>query len=146
MATLNWRIEHDNEVGIGDESLAEWWTVTNGTLDFRASSAADAERLVTLLRDLPEYDVPAPDPNSFRSGTLVMDGPRIGVFVKPLDQGRVLVQFSGPLPECVREAELTLLSDELKKAFVRLRDEAEYAEARSVVEYARMELLDLGLL
>lgn len=148
MATVNWRIEYDNDTGAGDEGFAEYWTVTNGTVAFRTSDEDAAKRLVALLQDMPWYNdlAPDPEPNQFKPGTLVMDGPRIGIFVRPLDEGRVLVQFAGPLPECVRETELVLLSEEILKAVRRLKGEASSAEERIGINYVANELLDLGLL
>jgi len=47
-----WTIEYDNDAGSGDESFAEWWTVTDGNSVYRCNSENDAKWLLDTLNAL----------------------------------------------------------------------------------------------
>lgn len=44
-----WKVEYDNDTGANDDSLFQWWTVSNGEKTFTVHSEDDAYFLSELL-------------------------------------------------------------------------------------------------
>ena len=60
MATKQWRVDYDNDVGDDDDGFWEWWEVTNGATTYKADKEAEATLLCDLLngQDLSAPRVP----------------------------------------------------------------------------------------
>jgi len=46
---MKWKVEYDNDSGARDEGFYEWWTVTDGTTSYDASSEEAAKKLAAHL-------------------------------------------------------------------------------------------------